>query len=283
MASTAAGATMEAMRDVFDNVICGVDQSDAGELAARIAARVTDPEGTLTLVAVENANLAVHAGWQMAAVSAEVAGEAREALERGREAAGSTETRPVFTRLVRGDPVDCLLRDLRERDASLVVVGTHGLGRPTGIAFGSVATHLLHEAPCSVLLARAPGNLERWPRTIVVGLDGSPEAAVATRVARALAARFGADLRIVAASPGRNADLELARRIAADLEILPGKPVDELVVLSEFADLIVVGSRGLKGLKALGSVSERVAHEARCPVLVVRSGALESAGAGPTR
>jgi nucleotide-binding universal stress UspA family protein len=280
MAETAAGTTIEAMRDIFDNVICGVDDSEAGVLAARLAARVTDPEGTLTLVAVENPNLAVHAGWQMAAVSADVAGEAREALERGREA---TQTRPVFTRLVRGNPVDCLLRDLRERDASLVVVGTHGLGRTAGIVFGSVATHMLHEAPCSVLVARAPRNLERWPRTIVVGLDSSPEAAVATRVARELAVRFGADLRIVAAAPGRHSDIEMARRIAADLEILPGKPVDELVVLSEFADLVVVGSRGLEGLKALGSVSERVAHEARCPVLVVRGEALESAGPTATR
>jgi len=32
----------------------------------------------------------------------------------------------------------------------------------------------------------------------------------------------------------------------------------------------VVGSRGLHGLQALGSVSERVAHEARCSTLIVR-------------
>ena len=36
------------------------------------------------------------------------------------------------------------------------------------------------------------------------------------------------------------------------------------------AELLVVGSRGLHGVKALGSVSERVAHEARCSVPVVR-------------
>jgi nucleotide-binding universal stress UspA family protein len=66
-------------------------------------------------------------------------------------------------------------------------------------------------------------------------------------------------------------------------DIFPGEPFDEPVVLSEFADLVVVGSRGLKGLKALGSVSERVAHEARCPVLVVKGGGLESAGPTATR
>jgi nucleotide-binding universal stress UspA family protein len=32
----------------------------------------------------------------------------------------------------------------------------------------------------------------------------------------------------------------------------------------------VLGSRGLRGVRALGSVSEQVGHEAACSVLVVR-------------
>ena len=36
------------------------------------------------------------------------------------------------------------------------------------------------------------------------------------------------------------------------------------------ADLIIVGSRSLRAFEALGSVSERVAHQAHCSVLVVR-------------
>jgi nucleotide-binding universal stress UspA family protein len=47
-----------------------------------------------------------------------------------------------------------------------------------------------------------------------------------------------------------------------------GSPVDALSRLDP--DLLVVGSRGLQGIRSLGSVSERVAHEARCSVLVVR-------------
>ena len=256
------------MRNVFDNVVCGVDDSDAGVLAARVAASLAEPQGSLTLVSVENTKIAVHAGFQMAAVSGQLLGEAREALERGLEAA--SPLRDATTRLLSGEPLDCLLDEIERLEAGLVVVGSHGFSRPAGIALGSVATHMLHDAPCSVLLARPPRHLERWPTSIVVGLDGSAESAVATRVARQLGTRFGADVRIVAAAGGHT-DLDLARRIAADLELLPGKPVDELVVLSDFADLVVVGSRGLKGLRALGSVSERVAHEARCPVLVVRT------------
>ncbi|MEM2491290.1 MAG: universal stress protein [Candidatus Bathyarchaeia archaeon] len=40
----------------------------------------------------------------------------------------------------------------------------------------------------------------------------------------------------------------------------------------EKVDLIAIGSRGLSGVKAflLGSVSDKVSHHAKCPVLIVR-------------
>ena len=53
-------------------------------------------------------------------------------------------------------------------------------------------------------------------------------------------------------------------------EKLTDEPVRALVAASADADLLVVGSRGLDGLRALGSVSERVAHRARCSTLIVR-------------
>ena len=260
---------MGAMRDLFDNVVCAVDDSEAGMLAARIGARVVLPEGRLTLVSVENTRIAVHAGFQMAAVSTQLADEARAALARGRDAAEPTHTRHLFTRLLSGDPLDCLLRELERQQPGVIVLGTHGLSRPIGIALRSVATHMLHEAPCSVLVARASRDDVHWPRSVVVGVDGSPESVAAVQTARRLAARLGATVREIAAEGG-HVDLDAARAASPELDVVPGKPVDNLVVLSEFADLVVVGSRGLTGLRALGSVSERVAHQARCPVLVVR-------------
>ena len=49
----------------------------------------------------------------------------------------------------------------------------------------------------------------------------------------------------------------------------PAHPVAALVERSRTVDLIVVGSRGVHGVRSLGSVSERVAHQAHCSVLVV--------------
>ena len=53
-----------------------------------------------------------------------------------------------------------------------------------------------------------------------------------------------------------------------------GKPADEILALAHEvgADMIFIGSHGATGLERilLGSVSERVVREAKCPVMVVR-------------
>ena len=53
-----------------------------------------------------------------------------------------------------GRPDDVLLSVATELDATLVAVGSHGLRRGPGIVVGSVATRMLYDAPCSVLVAR---------------------------------------------------------------------------------------------------------------------------------
>lgn len=57
--------------------------------------------------------------------------------------------------------------------------------------------------------------------------------------------------------------------------LLEGRPADKIVETAklEAIDLIVIGSRGLGGIKEffLGSVSDRVADEAPCPVLIVKN------------
>lgn len=253
---------------VFDRVICGVDRSDAGVTAARAAGLLTSPDGSLTLVAVDDPSIAVHAGWGMPHVLQELAEEAQVALERGR-----AEAEPLHTleaKLVVGDPLQCLLAEIARREATLVVVGSHGLSRAAGIALGAVSTHLLHEAPCAVLIARGSIEAGRWPRRIVVGLDGSPDSQRALEVAQTLANRFDRAVRVITATQDAHVDLDAARRMAPDLEEHDARALDALTVAAETDDLVVVGSRGLRGLRALGSLSERLAHDAEHSVLVVR-------------
>jgi nucleotide-binding universal stress UspA family protein len=124
-------------------------------------------------------------------------------------------------------------------------------------------------APCSVLLAR-PSHFGEFPTSIIVGVDGSPQSLAAAAVAQAIAERFHSEYLIVAATGGKRIDLAPIQALSPYFVTDPSRPADALTELSKEADLFVVGSRGLHGPRALGSVSERVGHRASSSVLVVR-------------
>jgi nucleotide-binding universal stress UspA family protein len=60
----------------------------------------------------------------------------------------------------------------------------------------------------------------------------------------------------------------------SEIEVVNGDPAEEIVRLANIynADLIVIGTRGLKGVKRVieGSVSSQVVADAPCSVLVVK-------------
>lgn len=174
------------------------------------------------------------------------------------------------TLIVEGWPIVSLLAIAERENVSLIAVGTHGSSRVMGVLLGSVATTILHEAPCPVLVARPAAGGNWSPRSIVVGVDGSPQSLHAAELGSALAERFRADVRMLVAEGGKPLDSEGLSTIDA-LEWDRRQPVSALVAASKHADLVIVGGRGVHGVLALGSVSERVAHRAHCSVLVTRS------------
>lgn len=250
---------------IFDRIVCGVDHSPEGLEAARQAERLRSAEGMLRLAAVADVDAAAHAGWAMSHVLEQLDENARQALQ-----SAIDEVHPSSTRLLAGETVRCLLDQIDETDATLVAVGPRGHSRALGMLLGGVATELLHSAPCSVLLARKP-RFGQFPSSIIVGVDGSPESLLAAAVGKAIAERYTAESVIVAATGGKRIDIKPIQALSPYFVTDPGHPVEALVELSQEADLLVVGSRGLHGPKALGSVSERVAHSADCSVLVVRN------------
>jgi len=152
---------------------------------------------------------------------------------------------------------------------------------------------------------RGHGNeidMKKWQR-VVVGVDGSEGSRLALEAAVEQAREHDATLAVVttwsqpvtAGAPGyasydwiSEADMSAAaKQQQADLlaavlgadpslrveqEVVEGHPAQQLVVASEGADLVVVGSRGHGGFVGmlLGSVSQHVSAHAACPVLVVR-------------
>lgn len=242
---------------VFERVVCGVDGSPESLEAVRQATVLTEPDGRLVLVAVVDAERAIR--FQLAPTAWHAARRALDevealdeaaarALERAHEeAAGPAD---VTTREVGGRPATSLVETTRLEQATLLAVGTHGHGRAAGILLGSVATRVLHEAPCSVLVAREPVGAAWAPRSIVLGDDGSASAAEARRACDALVRRLGASLETIT--------------------VTEGHPAHALVEAAATADLVAVGRRGERPALGLGSVSEHVAHHAPCSVLVVR-------------
>lgn len=137
---------------------------------------------------------------------------------------------------------------------------------------------------------------------ILAAIDGSEPSYRAARSAADLAVRFGARLVLVTVIPPlllppdaygiHQDDIEKehhlhAKKLLSDavrhLEepgvetetvILEGSPAEEIVSLAKdaHADLVVLGSRGRNAAARvlLGSVSDRVVHQAHSPVLVVR-------------
>ncbi|HEV8359963.1 MAG TPA: universal stress protein [Candidatus Thermoplasmatota archaeon] len=185
-----------------------------------------------------------------------------------------------------GSPAAELLKLAEREHADLVVVGAHGGGAVERALLGSVADAVKNHAHASVLLARNHPPARR----VLVPVDGSRAskraAAVALRLARAWDApvSFLHVLAPVAAVPenAMQASLRAALggvdvtwvrpRASAAIEI--GKPAERILAaaLQEEANFIVMGSRGLSGLRSLvaGSVSNRVAHQAQASVLLVK-------------
>jgi nucleotide-binding universal stress UspA family protein len=257
--------TSKTTLSVFDRIVCGVDGTRESLEAARQAERLRSPEGTLEVAAVADVDIAVHAGWAQSHVLDELDKTARAALHRAVD-----QVQPANAHLLAGGATGCLLDEIEHTRATLVAVGPRGHSRAMGMLLGGVATELLHDAPCSVLLARTP-QFGEFPSSIIVGVDGSPGSLSAATVAMWVAERFGSELVIVAATGGKRIDLEPIQALSPNFISDPGHPVEALAELSQEADLLVVGSRGLHGPRALGSVSERVAHRAACSVLVVRN------------
>src|SRR5215218_2149970 len=144
-------------------------------------------------------------------------------------------------------------------------------------------------------------------KKILLATDGSEEAELATRAAVELAEGTGSELHVVyveplpdfmkkngAGTPGYDCQLykmieregrETLRKLVwrvkvaggsvAEAHLRMGAVAEEIVAFADEleVDLIIVGSRGLRGIKRAlaGSVSERVFRHAHRPVMVVRA------------
>lgn len=225
----------------------------------------------------------------------------RELAEAERVARGVDPDLSLTGRLLAGPTVPALLD--AARDAALLVVGSRGLGGAQA-ALGSVSLHLAGHAPVPVVVVRRRAADPPPAGRVVVGVDGSPTAEHAARLAAEEAALRGAVLQVLhawrvpplswvdalgPATAAHGLQEDSARRIAErvadavgarwpglalEVRMVHEHPVTALVAASRHADLVVVGSRGRGAFTGLllGSVSLEVVRESWTPVLVAHGG-----------
>ncbi|MET8718396.1 universal stress protein [Streptomyces misionensis] len=201
-----------------------------------------------------------------------------------------------------GEPVVVL--EIESRTASLVVVGSRGLGAFGGLLLGSTAVHLASYGRCPVLVVRGRPH-PTGP--VLLAVDGSPAGERAVEFAFAEASVRGADLlalhvwnawserfpegpddqlRIVVdvdrlrEEEQRLLDETLSPwrtrypRVAVERRLVRSRIRPALIEASGDAQLVVAGARGRGGFSGLllGSVSQALLQHAHCPVAVVRGG-----------
>jgi nucleotide-binding universal stress UspA family protein len=196
------------------------------------------------------------------------------------------------------------LLDVSDR-ASMIVVGTRGRGPVKALMLGSVSTAVAEHSSCPVAVVRPALHHEGGPEGdgppahVAVGIDGSAASTPALGLAFDLASTEGRPLDVVHSWSNNDTFIDrtsyeqrlerlddhyrlLTETLSGYAEKYPDVPVDRLmpdsgavqtlVGLSEKASVVVVGSHGKTGVRAvLGSVSRAVAERAHCTVVVVPS------------
>jgi len=229
-------------RSVFSRVLVGIDGSEESREAARQAAILVD--GELTLLAAYDVPPPIGGtGTHVPAyMDEDLQREAATAsLRRARE---DVATASLTGKIVRGRGATALISEVEREQDTLLVVGSHGLGRLAGFVIGSTATEIIHKATCSVLVARRGSESDGFPCKVVVGVDGSPQSAAAYAVARRLSARFNAELWPVVAAGGKAVDRRLVDLIIdGRREESPDEPVAALVLFLTTSPLVAGRSR----------------------------------------
>lgn len=260
---------------VFREIACGVDGSRGSDLAVHQALALSGHDGRIHF-------LAVHYTEGVGLNEMSILGEQRaaEALEQAESLAKSRCVR-ASCGLVSAPSASAALRS-EAAGYDLLVIGSHGGSRAGGIVLGGVVTQIAHRFERPLLIARRVVDHGCFPETVLFATDGSPGSWPPARTAARLAALRDAEVHVVHVPDGGGGEAE--RQVHGQLLLITGatgRPVSlrnepgavpERICQAARAcqsSLVVMGRRGVGGLKALGSVSEQVAHRAPCSVLLM--------------
>jgi nucleotide-binding universal stress UspA family protein len=270
---------------MFDNVIVGIGEPEAGRDALALARELTSERGQLTLAQVRVVALPAPPDSGAAAEDRRLAAERLAALRD----ASHLDARVVC---VDGRSVAAGLHALAaSRAADLLVISASRRDELERVSIGDDTRAVLENAPCAVAVAPA-GSAARPPRLrrIGAGYDGAREGERAIALARELAPERGAEVSafqalresLYAHDPWVaeweiEADAARAREGTAGLGAEPhvgsGDPAEELARYGASVDLLVLGSHRYRPIDhvAAPSTAQRLARRPPCALLVLGS------------
>ena len=139
----------------FRRLLVALDGSEAAAHAVDLTADLAAALGSeVALVHVVDPKLAVRpeGGVPAATLLFEFRRDGQQLLSAA--AARLRTSPPPWEFLREGKPADEIIKAARERDAQLIVIGTHGRSGLQRVLMGSTAEGVVRHAPCPVLVAR---------------------------------------------------------------------------------------------------------------------------------
>lgn len=179
---------------------------------------------------------------------------------------------------VKGDPAESLIDIGAEGDASLIVVGAHGLDGSSGRFSGSTANNLAHHSLVDVLYVRRRVS---DIKTVALATDGSETSLTAVRRGHELAAALGAEVTLITVAESVDAGEAILGEVeqklgsadgAVERRVLTGSAASSLIDGTNDYDLLVIGNRGMSGFaRVLGSTANKVTHDSATNLLLVNT------------
>ncbi len=259
----------------FRKILCGIEGSPASIEAARQAITLAGGVGGELQFTAVYTSFELGPDFHKETLEASLV----EVADLAQEAGVSTSTQLREGRYA----IDVLLPEAQEHD--LLVLGTHGRSRASGFMFGSTATEAAHGTERPLLIAREAPGPDPFPKRILFASDGTSISFAPARVAAELAAALRLKLSVIHVQEGKREEgesmldqqvAEITRICGEAPEVLTpdGGATKEIIDAAHdrSCSLIVAGRRGLRGIKALGSVSERIVGGAECSVLLIPGG-----------
>jgi nucleotide-binding universal stress UspA family protein len=267
---------------IFGDVLCAVRGKEAGYAAVEQAAALAGTHGRLTLLAVTSyGSGGAHRGPAIGpAEASEILGRA-EGIAREVGVPYASEVDP------RSPPARVILDWSAGYD--LLALGAPASSWPATWLSVGVGNKAIEGFTTPLLVARPLASERRFGDRVVVASDGleasRPLVDLAVRIARA----HGSHVTLVHAlgreSPIKRGQLREPERVLDEQEqtlkgalasdtsqvlVERGRAAEVIKSVAAAADasLVVMGSRRLDGLRAMGSVSRRVVHQAPCSVLL---------------